>query len=54
MIARDPADFASAFAYEHTDVPPDVTLSAWRRPRPRRPPRRRLLRAVLRLVHLLA
>jgi hypothetical protein len=29
MTARagDPADFPGAFAYEHTDVPPDVTLA---------------------------
>ena len=35
MIARlgDPADFPGAFAYEHSDVPPDVTLTAWRRSR---------------------
>jgi hypothetical protein len=37
--AGDPADFAGAFAYEHTDVPPGVTLTAWRQNR--RPPRRR-------------
>ena len=50
MTARlgDPADFPGAFAYEHTDAPPDVTLTAWRRSctqhaRPRRP-----LRALLR------
>jgi hypothetical protein len=26
----DPALFAGAFAYEHTDVPPGMTLQAWR------------------------
>jgi hypothetical protein len=46
--AGDPADFAGAFAYEHTDVPPDVTLTAWRRARRRRPLRRRPLRALVR------
>ena len=27
----DPAEFAGAFAYEHTDVPAELTLIAWRR-----------------------
>src|SRR4051794_26936904 len=40
-LAIDPIDFAGAFAYEHTDVPPDVTLTEWRRAR-RQPPRRSL------------
>lgn len=30
---RDAAGLPSAFAYEHTDVPPGMTLTAWRRPR---------------------
>jgi hypothetical protein len=46
--ASDPADFAGAFAYEHTDVPPDVTLTDCRRARQRRPARRRPLRALVR------
>jgi hypothetical protein len=29
----DPAEFAGAFAYEHTDVPAELTLTAWRRGR---------------------
>jgi hypothetical protein len=29
----DPAEFAGAFAYEHTDVRADLTLTAWRRER---------------------
>jgi hypothetical protein len=50
MTARavDPADFPGAFAYEHTDVTPDVTLTAWRRSRAQHPRRRRTLRALLR------
>lgn len=28
-----PASFAGAFAYEHTDVPPGQTLTEWRRER---------------------
>ena len=50
MTARlgDPADFPGAFAYEHTDVPPDLTLTAWRRSRAQHPRRRRTLRALLR------
>jgi hypothetical protein len=50
MIARlgDPADFPGAFAYEHTDVPPDVTLTVWRRSRTPQPRPRRPLRALLR------
>lgn len=49
MTARlgDPAGFPGAFAYEHTDVPPDVTLTAWRRGRTPHPRRRRTLRAML-------
>jgi len=34
--ARRPAAFAGAFAYEHTDIPPGVTLRAYRRDRSRR------------------
>lgn len=50
MIARlgDPADFPGAFAHEHTDVPPDVTLTAWRRSRTPQSRPRRPLRALLR------
>jgi hypothetical protein len=52
MIAwlGDPADFPGAFAYEHSDVPVDVTLTAWRRSRtPRaRARQRRSWRALLR------
>ena len=50
MTARagDPVDFPGAFAYVHTDVPPDVTLTAWRRSRAQHPGRRRRLRALLR------
>ena len=43
----DPADFTGAFAYERTDVPPDVTLTAWRRSRTSQPRPRRPLRALL-------
>jgi hypothetical protein len=31
--ATDPASFAGAFAYEHTDIPPGQTLEDWRRER---------------------
>ena len=27
----DPADFRGAFAYEHSDIPPGMTVAAWRR-----------------------
>lgn len=30
---RNAAGLPSAFAYEHTDVPPEMTLTAWRRHR---------------------
>jgi hypothetical protein len=33
---RDPASFPGAFAYEHTDVPPGVELSAYRSTSPTR------------------
>jgi hypothetical protein len=50
MTARagDPADFPGAFAYEHTDIPPDVTLAAWRHSRAQHARPRRPLRALLR------
>ena len=50
MIARlgDPADFPGASAYEHSDVPADVTLTAWRRSRPPQARQRRSLRTLLR------
>jgi len=30
---RNVAGLPSAFAYEHTEVPPEMTLTAWRRQR---------------------
>jgi hypothetical protein len=38
----DPTRFPAAFAYEHADIPPEMTLPAWRAERdPRHPARRR-------------
>jgi len=44
------APLEPAFSYEHTDIPPGLTLADWRRARPR--PDRRTLRALLRSVLL--
>jgi hypothetical protein len=48
MTARlgDPAEFAGAFADEHSDLAPHMTLDAWRRSR--RPVRHRSLHAIVR------
>ena len=35
-----PADMPGAFAYEHTDIPEDMTLAEWRRQRRHRHGRR--------------
>ena len=44
----EPARFPGAFAYEHTEIPAELTLSAWRRQHA--PPRRhRRLQRLLRL-----
>jgi hypothetical protein len=41
------ADDEHAFLYVETDIPPDMTISAWRRTRTvARPPRRRFTRAL--------
>jgi hypothetical protein len=43
----DPADFPGAFAYEHTDIPVGLTLTAWRH-RNATPARARRVRRLLR------
>jgi hypothetical protein len=45
-----PARFAGAFRYEHTDVPPQLTLAEWRRQRRPRSRRGTLVRRLRRLV----
>ena len=42
----DVAGCASAFAYEHTDIPPDLTVAAWRAQHRRARRRRRWLRGI--------
>lgn len=38
---NDPATFPSALTYEHTDIPPGLTLQDWRRQRARQARERR-------------
>jgi len=47
-----PARFAGALRYEHTDVPPALTLAEWRRRRHPRRQRSRVVRLARRLVGL--
>ena len=42
----DVAGCAGAFAYEHTDIPPDLTIGAWRGQHRRSRRHRRWLRGI--------
>jgi hypothetical protein len=42
----DAAGYAGAFAYEHTDIPPDLTIAAWRAQHRHARRRRRWLRGI--------
>lgn len=45
----NPATFPAALAYEHTDIPPGITLDAWRRQRAREAREQRATRRAARL-----
>ncbi len=44
----NPATFVGALAYEHTDIPPGITLDVWRRQRARKAREQRAARQTAR------